>query len=77
VEIRVIRGKRLNPTHFVTTFFAYICSISDGVPCRIDKLFYSAERRAEIIPVERNDFFHKPDPGNTGVGKSIQSQISY
>ena len=47
------------------------------MPCRIDKLFYSAERRAEIIPVERNDFFHKPDPGNTGVGKSIQSQISY
>jgi|GEM_PF-7128945 len=35
----------------------------------------SAERRAEIIPIERIDFFQIPDPGNTGVGKSIQSQV--
>jgi nicotinamide mononucleotide transporter len=34
----------------------------------------SAETRAEIIPVERKNFFHKPDPDNTGVGENIQSQ---
>ena len=28
-----------NPTHFLPALFTYICSISYGVPCRIDKLF--------------------------------------
>lgn len=75
----------LLPPHFLPTSFPYICTISYGVPCRMDKLSYSAERKAEIIPVVLMSYracrnmtiAPKPDPGNTGVGKRIQSQMVY